>query len=111
MSATPYSDAWREHTKERMKRHRYSTLAIAEETGLPLRRVVQAIVGLDTEVSLEITEPIDELFRKRDAHPAPRRGEIVPVAVDLDVLTNLGASHPFDEQTHTITLGAEAWPR
>jgi hypothetical protein len=106
---TPYSDRWRERTRERMKRLGFDCNGIAEATGIPLAIVLDALYHRDHSASLEVVEPIDELLAARDERREARaiRGELVPVAVDLDALTNLGACVPGEEQLRAgrIVLG------
>jgi hypothetical protein len=109
MTTTPYSDQWREHTRERMKRLGYDCSGIVEATGLPLAAVLESLYAANRSASLEVVGPIDDLLGRRDEQREARalRGSLVPVHVNLDALTNLGACHPLDEQTHTITLDSE----
>jgi hypothetical protein len=122
MSATPYSDAWVRRTVERMAALGISDGAVERATGIAPSDVLD-----DGPVSLEVAGPIDELLarleeqREADALGLPdvcvvqtpdRRPHFVRRVdiglVGLDALTNLGACHPLDEQTHTITLDSEA---
>ncbi len=108
MSATPYSDAWREHTKARMRRLGIDVVALWDLTGLDVRDFTCALVQCGP-VSIEIAGPIDEHLGQLEASAeakavkhgprrgprvgdramtVPGRGALVPVAVDLDALTD-----------------------
>jgi hypothetical protein len=120
MSATPYSDAWVRRTVERLAALGLSDGAVERATGIDPGEVLDD----DGPVSLEVAGPIDELLarleeqREAEALGLPdicvvqtpdRRPHFVR-RVDLaglDALTNLGACHPLDEQTHTIMLGVK----
>lgn len=109
---TPYSDAWRERTRARMRRLGVTPLDMDKATGIDLHRLTLTVFGRG-DVSLEIAGPVDEWLAARDEHHeaktirtrrAPRSmapvdrlrrpvaGEVVPVAVDLDALTDCDVS-------------------
>jgi hypothetical protein len=105
MSATPYSDAWRERTRERM-----AAFMLDEDA-------VEAALGFsDTEiwrgrVSLEVAGPIDELLAKLEEqaeakaldeciahHPGVGSVRVRRVGVDLGPLDGRGVeftARPF----------------
>jgi hypothetical protein len=105
MTTTPYSDQWREHTIGRMASAGVSDGDIERRLGFGSVDVLDE----DGPVSLESAGPIDELLdqleQEREASAilrgpkrpsrslrvtgrAPKPGELVPVAVDIDALTN-----------------------
>src|SRR5690606_35225113 len=92
MSAAPYSDAWREHTRARMLAHGMHSESVALRCGLEVRDAVEALRGYGP-VSLEVAGPIDELLERLDAgieRSCAARG-LRPVEVRVGpVLTDAG---------------------
>ncbi len=90
MAMTPYSDAWREHTRARMKRQGYDASGMAKATGLSVQVVLDAVYLRDCSVALEVAGPIDEVLAREEDRREARglRGMLVPVACDLSALTN-----------------------
>jgi hypothetical protein len=103
-TTTPYSDAWREHTRERLARLGVTYVELYEATGLdPNSFAFATPAAKDHAITLETTEPIEEWLREQEGKrqrrparsltvPVDRSGEVVPVACDLSALTNCDIS-------------------
>jgi hypothetical protein len=100
---TPYSDRWRERTRERCDAVGLRLVALIEQTGLHHLDVSEAVML--GPVSHEVTGPIDELLDRLEAeretealaellggsvvnHPGVGMPRVCRVAVDLGPLTN-----------------------
>jgi lambda repressor-like predicted transcriptional regulator len=109
MTTTPYSDQWRERTKARMKALGVGMVSMSRATGLSLEWLREELRFDDERADYEIACVVDEYLAGLESHADARalRGELVPVAVDLDALTNLGACVPGEEQLRAgrIVLG------
>jgi len=91
MSATPYADEWRRYTRERLDRLGLQVTALLVRTGLEWKAIDRALRMFGSPLDFEVASIIDEELRKADARASARllrRAEVVPVAVDLDPLTN-----------------------
>jgi hypothetical protein len=84
MTTTPYADHWREHTRERMERLGLDACTVGRITGLDeLAEDALNEGDHDSNVSLDVAGPIDELLAAREGK---REARLVQVHVDLGAL-------------------------